>query len=420
MSINGKQILAGSVPASALNVTDEAKYFMKDGSRALGGDIDANSLYTIKNLQAPGDPNEAARKADVDAMGAGLAWKQPVVVRAQGNVNIASAPATIDGIAPTGDKRFLLDLQTDLTQNGVYLGQGVGSAMIRATDCDTGPELVSAAIFVSGGTNADTMYTCTNDSITQWTTEIVFVQFSSIADLNARHGLIRSGNILDVETGAGVTFDGNDKLTLNIEANSGLSQTLGASSSGLGVLLGANMEFSSGAIRPAASLAGDGLTGGGASALAVGAGDGISVSSDAVAVKPEDFAGNGLSTSGGDLIVKADGDTITVGVGGIKSAVPTTTDKDAASLVTTGNYQDTGVDITAAPKGDSYPSVSVNGIGISVGDGVRTKECYFSVDAGANARALNAIVAGDSLYFNGTIAGYDLAITDKISLEYAI
>jgi hypothetical protein len=55
----------------------------------------------------------------------------------------------------------------------------------------------------------------------------------------------------------------------------------------------------------AASVAGDGLTGGAGSPLAVGAGDGISVTANAVAVNPSDFTGTGLEVSGGDIRIAA-------------------------------------------------------------------------------------------------------------------
>ena len=61
------------------------------------------------------------------------------------------------------------------------------------------------------------------------------------------------------------------------------------------------MEISSDTVRIAAAAAGDGLTGGGASALAVNVGDGLEIASDLVAI---DLATNsGLAFSSGDLSI---------------------------------------------------------------------------------------------------------------------
>ena len=63
----------------------------------------------------------------------------------------------------------------------------------------------------------------------------------------------------------------------------------------------------------------------------------------------------------------------------------------------------------------------VNGKRESVanGDGERTaKAGYFSGNGGGTARAFAAIVAGDCLYWNGSVAGYELATTDRIDFDY--
>lgn len=103
-------------------------------------------------------------------------------------------------------------------------------------------------------------------------------------------------------------------------------------------------------------------------------------------------------------------------IGAVATATIVNADRDAASAATTGNGQDTVVNITSAPKGDVL--VLLNGIKQVLGDGVKTKDCYFSVDSGTTARAISAIAAADSLYWNGTVAGFDLDASDKIDLVY--
>ena len=78
--------------------------------------------------------------------------------------------------------------------------------------------------------------------------------------------------------------------------------------------------------------------------------------------------------------------------------------------------------MVATPASGSFVKVTVNGDEPELGNGVKTKDCYFSSDSGATAKAFNAVVATDRLYWNGSaaFAGYQLAITDKISFEYNV
>jgi len=65
--------------------------------------------------------------------------------------------------------------------------------------------------------------------------------------------------------------------------------------------------------------------------------------------------------------------------------------------------------------------VSVNGLSQLTGDGTKVSvNCYFSADGGTTARAMKSIVAGDLLYWNGTVAGFQLASTDRIDFLYDV
>ncbi len=92
--------------------------------------------------------------------------------------------------------------------------------------------------------------------------------------------------------------------------------------------------------------------------------------------------------------------------------------KGQAPSATVGDFATTGITIGATPAG--YVIVTVNGVEYVLGDGVRTTDCYFSADGGATAKAIGSIVAGDTLYWNGTIALFNLAITDSVSFDYAV
>ena len=93
-------------------------------------------------------------------------------------------------------------------------------------------------------------------------------------------------------------------------------------------------------------------------------------------------------------------------------------DEEKTSSITSGNYSRTGIILTSKPHPSGTIVVDVNGLRASVGDAVRTKECYFSRDTGTTALALNTLAIGDELIWNGIIAGYELDATDKIDILY--
>lgn len=92
--------------------------------------------------------------------------------------------------------------------------------------------------------------------------------------------------------------------------------------------------------------------------------------------------------------------------------------RDEIPTATTGDYASTGITMDFEPYRDSVVDVMVNGLGLSEGDGVRTAPVYFSNDGGLTARAIIDIEAGDELYWNGTIAGFDLTSDDLIDIVY--
>lgn len=84
----------------------------------------------------------------------------------------------------------------------------------------------------------------------------------------------------------------------------------------------------------------------------------------------------------------------------------------------TGNYQATGITLNYNPFDAGGVSVIVNGMAATEGYATKAYECYFSNDGGVTAKAADQLAVGDELYWNGTIAGYDLANSDSIDLEY--
>lgn len=80
----------------------------------------------------------------------------------------------------------------------------------------------------------------------------------------------------------------------------------------------------------------------------------------------------------------------------------------------------TSTALAGTPSEDGFVEVSVNGVQVEVGDGAKTKSCYFSSDLGTTAKAMAGVSAGDKLYWNGSIAAYQLAVTDRLDFDYAV
>lgn len=69
------------------------------------------------------------------------------------------------------------------------------------------------------------------------------------------------------------------------------------------------------------------------------------------------------------------------------------------------------------PANSGYVRVTVNGHIVEVGD-LLSGDGYFSGDGGTTARARSTVIAGDTFHWHGSIANYQLAITDVIMFIY--
>jgi phage-related tail fiber protein len=107
--------------------------------------------------------------------------------------------------------------------------------------------------------------------------------------------------------------------------------------------------------------------------------------------------------------------------GGLKAPTPATSNKEMTASVTSADFQAAcATTLATAPNRGGMIDVYVNGANQILGDGVKTKDCYFSADSGTTAKAISSIAAGDTLYWVGSVAGFQLAATDKISFSYNI
>lgn len=345
----------------------------------------------------PAADTEIANKAYVDAVASGLDVKDSVRVATAaalpantpsgsgvGKLITANAVGvlTVDGVATVLNDRILVKDEVAGQHNGIYYVStegtaGVAFVLTRATDADQAAELNSGMFcFVEEGTaNGDAGFALTtNDPITIDTTSLTFTQFSGAGQITAGTGATKSGNTINVIGGNGITANADDiEVDYAIPTVNALSDA---------------SSFSEGVANTAMRT------------------DARIIITTAAPANVAAANAQGSSTS----LARADH----------AHASPTSknANKAAASAATSGDGQTTGLTIANSPALGSYVRILVNGLGYELGDGVKTKDCYFSVDSGTTARAISAIASGDTLFWNGVVAGFDLATSDIIDMDY--
>lgn len=120
--------------------------------------LDFGNARKIINLPDGVNPQDAATVAQLNSAIEGTNWKDSVRVSTQGNINLASPGATIDGIAMVANERVIVRSQTTAAENGIYIWNGAAVAMTRSLDANTSTELEQAITTVEEGTNAGVSY----------------------------------------------------------------------------------------------------------------------------------------------------------------------------------------------------------------------------------------------------------------------
>ncbi len=203
-------------------------YLKLDGTSTMGGALNMGT-HLINNLVDPASAQDAATKNYVDNFVLGLSWKASV----RAATTVAGTLATdfengdiIDGVTLATGDRILIKNQATASANGIYVVAASG-APTRATDANTGSELVSATVLVQEGTvNAETQWTqSTNAPITIGSTSIVFAQVAGTGIYLPLAGGTMTGNLL---IGSGASNSHNIQI-----GNTGNLQTTGTTISSI-------------------------------------------------------------------------------------------------------------------------------------------------------------------------------------------
>jgi hypothetical protein len=196
----------------------------------VGGNIDVDG-NRVMNLPEPGHPNDAARKADVDAAVQGLDVRESVKYASTANVanptSNQSSAHTIDGQTVVAGDRVLLKDQDTASQNGIYAVSysDPNWSMSRAADLNVAADASANMFFFveAGSSLADTGWVCTTDAPTLL--NLVFAQFSGTGSYTATDGLDITG------TAFGIADQG---VTLARMANMATDSILGRDTAGAG------------------------------------------------------------------------------------------------------------------------------------------------------------------------------------------
>lgn len=172
-------------------------------SRRFYTDIDMQSVSKVVNLPTPTGAGDAVPKSYVDSAVEGLAWKDSARVSTQGNINLASPGATIDGISMVAQDRVLVRSQSSQPANGIYIWNGDSTAMTRALDASTFAELEQAVVTVEEGTDAGATFRQTQVNGTIDVSNVIWSSFgtTSPSASESTAGIAEIATQAEVDTG---------------------------------------------------------------------------------------------------------------------------------------------------------------------------------------------------------------------------
>lgn len=420
-------------------------YVLPDGSREFAADQGFGN-NKIKNIKDPEVDQDGVNKRHMDNSFQSRDFKESVRAASDGNAipgavynatggptsrgQLTSMPTTLDGVSlQAGDRILPKDEATGVgaDANGIYdiitLGTGSDGVWDRARDFRKEKDVRDTACafcFVEEGiVNADKGFLLTTNSpITiggASGTALTWEQFTKpdpqqLLDVKVSVRAATTSSIADLSAASvtrdGVTLVQGDRLLVKDGASPDGIITVSDIFNGIytvGVVTGGTAPFTrstdfdtSAEVTPNAfTFVEEGTVNADSGFVLI---TNAPITLDTTALVWTQFTGGGGAGSKAALQNKA------------QTATTTTSDGDQAASVT----------MAVVPFEGGYVEVFVNGVQYEVGNGVKTKDCYFSADAGATARSISDIAAGDTLHWNGSVIGFQLATTDRIDFKYHI
>lgn len=338
-------------------------YLKADGTRALSGNLSAGG-NKITNLAAPTAAGDAVTKAYADAMSSGLDPKASVRL-----ATAAALPACTAAGSGVG-KTLTANANGALTVDGVAVA--VADRILvqnQAAGANNGIYTVTA----TGGAGAPWVLTRATDADSSTEVTPGLYCFVEEGTVYASCGMLLTTLAITLDTTALVFVQFSAAGVIN--AGAGLTKT------------GTTLDV----------VAADGS---------------ITVNADSIQVT--------FGAAGAVAAASANGTAASSSHSDHTHAAPIAwnANQGMACEATAANYDRAcATAIAKTPGLGSRVNVVVCGVKQTVGDAVRTKDCYFSGDGGTTPRAMNAIVAGDFLYWVGTVAGFQLATSYTVDFD---
>lgn len=300
--IDGKQDDLGYVPVN-------------QAGDAMAGDLAFQDQYRITGLPTPVGGTEPIRKVDFDTALAGLNWQDDVEAR--------QLDDTLDpGAAPNEGDRYII---TDIANLHTNFGTIAGVENNDIVEYDGSEFVVVFDVSADSKAEGALAYSMAVDEFVRFngTTWVIFHGLDSLVD---GAGLVKSGNVLSINFGAGVKESPSDEVGIDYAADGGLwTQLAGVESSDTAALLSVKLDSSTlkttaaglainesgvGAAQIDSAALGNGLQGG----------DGVNLNVKAKAAAGIVVDADGVSLDTGftdNLYVNVDGDTLTGELHGI-------------------------------------------------------------------------------------------------------
>jgi len=407
-----------------------------------GDSIYANSAFTFEGAVPTGTWIQFSGAGSINA-GAGLSKDGNTINVGDANkgvqanaddLEIAASEIVSNGLG-VGASSHLLAVKPNTADNGGVPGVEVAANGLRLAAAAAGDGLAGGAgdaLSVDSDTETGGNIQGVNVTANGAGLDVSAVAGTGVeADGSANLRLATQGNGIAGGNGSTLSVDSDTETGGNVQGANVTANGVGVD---INAIAGTGLE-ADGSANLRLATQGNGISGGNGSTLSVDPDTGIAVGASGVAIdvgSTVDFSGDtpvwtfGNETTAEGLFVTGtpqdanhvpNKSYVDTAVGNVNTAALTASDKARIpSSATSGNYSTTGLTISATPLG--WVGIYVNGILYELGAD-RTKACYFSSDGGTTAKAIAAIASGDTLYWNGSIIGWELDdSTDVVDMVY--